>query len=135
MTPQINSLMDEIRRRLEKTEMTAWGPEPTGVPADDSHLAGQPGEGGADNITDVQDSLDLFLSDIADHLQALYELDDEGAYEFIFSVANDLAKEGSLPPVPGDEAPEEEISQWIGAAGSIMFAARVMCAAREQAAE
>jgi hypothetical protein len=90
-----------------------------------------PGDGGADNPPDAGDTLDLYLSNIADLLGLEYDMDDSSAANFIYDVAEELASSGLLPEMPDDDAPAQEIAEWMGKAKSVQFAAMVLKRARE----
>ena len=128
MTPQINTVLDTIRRKMEGME--AFGPEIPGV-MPGSNNASLPGDGGADNITDIEDTFDMFLSDIIDLLMFDSDIGEDEAADFIFYMADSMADEGMLPPMPDDGADEEELAAWMGKAKSIGFSNRVLKAARD----
>jgi hypothetical protein len=132
MNPQINSALDAIRSFLESSEdLAAWGPDLAGV-VDGSHLQGEPGTLGAVNISDAQDALDMYLGDIAVRLQAENEgMSDDDAFDHIFAVAAEMADEGQLDPLPEEDAPDQEVTAWLGQAASVLFGGQVIHAARE----
>lgn len=130
MTPQINGMLAEIRRHMEKQE--SWGPEGGVKPDDDSHTSGEAGDGGAENVSDAQDALDKYLADIADQLTTEFEVSDDDAWDFIGQVASECEDEGELPPMPDYESPDADATLWLGKATSILFAGRVLKTARDQ---
>ncbi len=147
MTPRINDVLANIRHKLEVQESTwrpvdgaaaprneSWGPDVTGV-SDGSFLGGSAGEGGADNVSPAQDQLDEFLNDIAVQLSQAYDVDLEGAFEFIYSVADDMAEQELLPPLPDDDASDEDAGFWQGTAETAGFGQHVMAMARDQFAK
>jgi hypothetical protein len=124
MTPQINAVLDEIRLRLEN----AFGPEaaPTS-----SHAQGEPGDGEAANLTDVEDALDLYLNAMIGKLEQDYDFDEDTAIGLVFDVIEELGEEGLLPPFPEEEATDEMLAAWMGKAKSVGLQARVIEAATE----
>lgn len=130
MTPQINAVLDEIRLRLEN----AFGPEvaSSGV---DSHNKGEPGDGEAENITDVEDALDLYLNSMISKLEAEYDFEEDDAIGLVFDVIDELGEEGLLPPFPEDDATDEMLAAWMGKAKSVGLQARVIEAANEMAVD
>lgn len=129
MTPQINTVLETIRRQLAQTEAT--GPAIPGVSSDDTHLAGEPGSGGADNISDIEDAFDMYISDIVDIIMFETDMADSQATDFVFYMADHLASQGLLPPLPEDESEEQELADWMGKAKSVGFATQVFKAARD----
>jgi hypothetical protein len=129
MTPQINAVLDEIRLRLEN----AFGPE-TASSGSDAHASGEAGEGEAENVTDVEDALDLYLNAMISKLEADYDFEEDDAIGLVFDVIDELGEEGLLPPFPEDEATEQMLATWMGKAKSVGLQARVIEAAIEMSA-
>lgn len=119
MTPSINSVLDTMRKRLV-AENVAWGPESRTDPTNLS--TSKPGEGGAENATDIPDALDKYLAGIAGQLVAHYGKSKDGALSAIMKTARSLASDGTLPSMPSDSADDAEIALWLGKAASIGFA-------------
>lgn len=126
MTPQINAVLDEIRLRLEN----AFGPE-VASSGSGSHNRGEPGDGEAENVTDVEDALDLYLNAMISKLEAEHEFDEDSAIGLVFDVIDELGEEGLLPPFPEEDATDEMLAAWMGKAKSVGLQARVIEAAIE----
>lgn len=129
MNAEMNHLLEQMRTQL-KTEAEsdgeeAWGPESEPEDTDD----GEPGEGGAENENNVSDAFDMYISDMVDDLMEKYELDEDGALDFVFSTADDLAAEGKLPEIPSEEDDAKGLAVWLGKAGSLGFERMVLDAA------
>jgi hypothetical protein len=125
MTPQINTVLQTIRLQLEQT-----GPAIPGV-SGDSFLKGEPGSGGAENISDVEDAFDMYISDIVDIIMFETDMSDTQATDFVFHMADHLSSQGMLPELPEDESDEQELAAWMGKAKSVGFATQVFKAARD----
>lgn len=142
MNKRVNSVLQEVLVRLREQDEDGvdsddkpYGP---GVDADiggASAREAEAGAGGAVNPSDVGDTLDIYLSDIASILEIEYDMDDEDALQFVFSAADEMADEGLLPEMPEDEAEDEEIALWLGTAKTARFGSYVVAKAREMAAE
>lgn len=124
MTPSINNVLSAIRRRLQEEDATAWGPNMTGM-APTNLSGGEPGEGGATNETDIPDALDKYLGGIADQLVSNFGMSEQAAYGKIMATARSLASDGTLPSMPSESSPDQEIAEWMGKAASIGFAQHV----------
>jgi hypothetical protein len=131
MTPQINEVLKQIHRKLE-TE-AAWGPEVPPVDEPGSHYSGAPGDGGAENETDIEDAVDFYFDNIVDRLTQEFGMSDEEGMDLIYSVADDMADEGMIPPMPGEEDDEEAVAAWLGKAKSVMLGNACILAARQRA--
>lgn len=135
MTPRILSVVGGIRRKLElQAESWQLGAPGAEVTEDDdvSHLSGTAGEGGADNVSQAQDQMDMYLSDIADTISQTYGGSFEDALDFLYSVADEMEEQDMLPPLPDDDADDEETGLWLGTAESIGFGQHVLSLAHDQ---
>lgn len=123
MNKLMNESLEEIRVALAaQQEAAAWGPDSD---AQGDTSGGEPGELGATNASSMWDAFDLYVGDIIDDLTELYELSDDEAMDFIFDLADALAEEGQMPPLPElDDA--QEVSAWLGVATSIGFERMVL---------
>jgi len=130
-----NSLLTQIRRRLAEEDGAAWGPEDEQPVV--GHLEGEPGdnETGADNVSDLGDVLDKYLSGIVSALMSSHDLSEDEAFEYIVDVADDLAAQGTLPALPDDDSDLEAYAAWYGQANSVKFDAYVMTAANRDFSE
>ena len=133
MNRRVNSVLTDIRVQLEAEgdSVVAYGP---GVPKNaggDSTADAEAGVGGAVNPSDASDTLDLYLSGIADTLALEYDKDAGAAMSFVFSAASSLASAGLIPKIPSDSAPPEEIAIWLGKAKTCQFSYHVLNKARE----
>jgi hypothetical protein len=125
MTPSVNAVMTKIRTRLqEESDAVAWGPDMTQM-APTNHSKGAPGDGGAENETDIPDALDRYLGGIAQNLIDNYGMSETSAFAKITSTARSLASAGTLPSMPSDSSDDQEIAEWMGKAASIAFAQHV----------
>ena len=122
MNHEINVLLQEVRERLAEVD----APDP------DMHaMDAEPGDLEAENPSEAADDLVKYLERIQDKLLDSFEIDEDTALEFIFSVAGILKDEGLIPPIPKIDDPEVLISEWLGAAKSIGFGAEVFQAAED----
>jgi len=119
MTSKVNAVLEEIRSKLE--EQVAM------------HSDGSAGAGEAENVTDIEDAFDLYLTGIMDALLADFDISEDDAMDFMFSVFDALAEEGMLPPFPDETAPEDQVASWLGTAKSVGAAMHVQQAAEEAA--
>lgn len=126
---EMNSVLDELRVQLMGEGQEAWGPDSV-VQGDTS--GGKSGELGAENSSNIWDAFDFYVGDMVDDLTELYELSDDDALDFIFTVADDLAAENKMPEIPdGDD--EKAVARWLGVAGSMGFERLVLDAAEAEA--
>jgi len=103
------------------------------VPDSDFHGQGEAGDLGAVNISPEQDKLDAYLIGIADVLVQEFEIENDDALEYVFQKAEAMAESGDLPPMPGEESGDQEVSEWIGAAQSWGFSSYVLKQAEAEA--
>jgi hypothetical protein len=129
ITEQAVDLLTKIRIKME----SAWGPEAVDQPANSTAKNASAGDGGADNPTDVNDAMNMYLTNVVDRLMAEFEMSEDDAIEFVFSMSDELAEEGDLPPMPEDEAADQEVSIWLGKANSLGFTGYVLGRARSEA--
>lgn len=135
------TLLERVQERLSSTSEEVQ-PEARGAFAMDeatvSHLEkirayiGEEedvgGEGGADNEPNIDDAFNLYLDGIADSLIEMGYSEDE-AISFVLDVADEMAAEGVLPPMPAEDALEDEVAVWLGTANTVGFANEVLSAA------
>lgn len=115
-------VMTSIRQQMHLRLETAWGPEAVGRPESDVAANAEPGTLGAENPTDVNDSVNQFLDNIAGRLIDEYDFDEDEAADFIFMCADELAGLGSIPD---EDAGDQQMSEWLGRAASVGFAGYV----------
>ncbi len=127
MTPDVNEVLNDIRLELAKSE-AASGPETPEV-KDTSHLAGEPGVGEADNISDANDAVDKFLADVVDQLMLVTGMSEGAAFDFVFDFLDSESVSEHLPAIPDDDADPEELATWLGKAGTLGVAAKIIKAA------
>lgn len=94
MEYQINSMFAEIRSQLEE-DLTRM------------EQASQVEE-------ETTDDLDSYFAHVAEHL--VDSLSPNDALDFVFEQATAAIEDGLLPPIPAEDADEEEIEGWISAA-------------------
>lgn len=123
MQTQINTVLDEIRSKLEEEWATDEELE--------SVSTSTGGEGGAENATDVEDKFSAFMDEIVDALLDRYEADEDDAIGLVFDVIDEMVEEGELDEFPSDEASEEDLAIWMGKATTAGLKARVLQAARD----
>ena len=78
-----------------------------------------------DNGTDVDAALDLYLDSIVERLVEKGATDAE-AVEFVFLVADHLEENGDLPPMPGEDSSDDEVSVWMGTAKTMGFTNKIL---------
>lgn len=115
------ALLERIRTKLEEAHVagTIVGLQALG------------GELGAENPTDEDDALNMYLDTILERLVEEMDLDEDEAMEMIFAMADILAEEGELPEFPSDDSSSEDVSMWLGQAKTIGFERVVLDAAYE----
>lgn len=84
------------------------------------------GESEADNVTDVDDAFDLYLDSLLERMLTALNATEEQATEFIMLMADEMEEEGMMPPMPGIDASDDEVSMWMGAAKTCGFANKVL---------
>jgi hypothetical protein len=132
MNTRVNSVLTDIRVQLEaEGDVVAYGPGTPKNAGGDTTADAEAGVGGAVNPSDVSDTLDLYLSGIADLVALEYGKDAGAAMSFVFSAASSLASAGVIPKIPADSAPPEEIAVWLGKAKTCQFSHHVLTKARE----
>lgn len=132
MDRRINAVLKNIRLTLEQEGADdAYGPGITAAVGGKSTKDAEAGSGGAVNPSNVSDTLDIYVTDIADLISLEYDQPPEKAMTFVFSAADALAKDGVIPELPDDDAPPEEIALWLGKAKSVQFSNHVMQRARD----
>lgn len=125
---QAVDLLTKIRHKME----SAWGPEAVSQPPNSSTQNAEPGELEAENPTDVNDAMNMYLDSAVERLMGEFDMSEDDAIEFIFDCADEMAEDGDLPPLPEDEAPDQEISMWLGKANSVGFVSQCLRSARAQ---
>jgi len=128
---QVVDLLTKIRHKVEMKMESAWGPEAVDQPDSSTAKNAFAGDGGAENPTDVNDALNMYLVNIVDRLMDEFEMGEDEAADFIFSCADELAEDGDLPPMPEDGAADQEVSVWMGKAHTLGFIGYVLGRARD----
>jgi len=134
MNRRLNGILESVRLVIEEDgeeDVVASGPDTPPDVGGDSTADAAAGDGGAVNPSDVGDTLDLYLSEIADLLTIEYDYSDEEAMNFVFNAAATLEDEGKMPTIPDDDATDEQMAEWLGIAKTCMFAGEVLQKARE----
>lgn len=122
MTPQINAVLKDIRAKLEDV----YGPEQIGYQPAPDVTGGVAGSGGAVNVQDATAALDLYMNAIVDRVSAVYGYAEDAATSLVFSVVGELASDGAIPDFPGEDAPTQELADWLGKAKSVGLMAQVL---------
>lgn len=116
MNVQINGVLEQIRAKLQES---AWGtPGTPSMPPDESPVpptAGAPGSKSVD-ADDVEDAFDMYLSGMVDSLMNQYDATDEEAADTVFAAIDQAVSDGKVPPMPEDDASEQEVALWVGKA-------------------
>ncbi len=115
-------MQSKIREQLERLRTTL-----AEEAASDSVHDSEAGEGGAENVSDVNDSFYSYFNDLVDSVLADYEMSEEDAVDAIFSVADSLAADGSLPEIPTEDD-LVATAEWLGKAKSMLFGEMVLAA-------
>jgi hypothetical protein len=141
MNAQINQCLTEVRKTLEadlkemEHDGPAWGPDGGGKSGSDKHMAAEPGEGGADNISYGDQWYDMYMADMVTHLHQMWDMSEDEALSLVWEIAGELHSDGFIPEPPSDDADDEAWSTWIGKAKSAGLHGAVYHAAREKHAE
>jgi hypothetical protein len=123
MNTQINEVLTKMRNKLNGE--AAWESlDATG---------GAAGELEAENVSEANEKVDTYLLDCVEALMGEYDIEEEDAWDFVFSVADMAAEEGLLPELPEEEDTDEALINWLGKAGTVGFKALVLQAAGDQA--
>jgi hypothetical protein len=124
--------LESIRKRLTEND-EAWGPgsDPSAVT---QHAKGSAGEGGAENVSDVNDVFLNYMLSIAMNVASTFDVPEDDAIDYVFDSADAVAEEGSLPFIP-EEDDLAGTAEWIGKATSIVFEDMVMAMAEEEFGE
>ena len=88
------------------------------------------GESEADNETDIADAMDLYLNSLANTLLDQFDASEDEVGEFIVDMAMSMAEDGVMPPFPGEDATDDQMSLWLGAAKTVGFVHEVLKAAQ-----
>lgn len=122
MRADIVEKLQSIRKKLAEQGGEAWGPESE---VDTDHEDSAAGEGGADNVSDVNDTLIDYMLSIAGSLEDEFELDSDTAIDMVFDIADQLGNDGTLPFIP-DESDLEGTALWLGMAKTMGFGEMVL---------
>ena len=120
----IAAKLEALRKRLSEQD-EAWGPD-SNIETD--HEAGEAGEGGAENVSDINDTLIDYMLNLAGSVTDSYDVDEDEAIDFVFDVADQLGEEGSLPFIP-DETDLAGTAAWLGTAKTMGFGDMVLAIA------
>ena len=124
MTLEVNELITSIRDRME-SNLAALGY--------DLQEAGSALPTPDNNTEDgVIDAFETFIGAMADSLLAEYEMSEDEAIDYVFSIADAMAEAGMIPPLPdGDDA--QTLAVWMGKAETAGLAQEVMKSAEADA--
>ena len=75
----------------------------------------------SDNESNVSDSIDLYLAEIADLAAIEYQMDDDATDALIYDTADLMGI-----PIPDEGAIETDVAEWFGKATTQMFAQAVL---------
>lgn len=114
----VSQKLEGIRKRIAEMEGEAWGP--ASAVTDTENGEGEAGEGGAENVSDINDTLINYMLDIAAGIADEYDLDADNAVDYVFDAADAIAEEGSLPFIP-DEEDLAGTAEWLGKAKMLGF--------------
>jgi hypothetical protein len=131
MNSQINSVLEQIRTKLSES---AWGPEiPSAEKGEGGFADSKPGDGGATNNNNIEDSFDQYIDGMVANLLAQYESTPEIAAGVVFDCIEQLVDDDQLPPLPEEGKDEDAVAIWIGKATTMGLQRLVDEYARENA--
>lgn len=122
MQSKISQQLEQLRKTLSEQ---AEG---------ESVADGEAGEGGAENVSDVNDNFYAYIDGIVGSILDEYDVDEEEAVDYVFAVADDLAQAGDLPEIPA----EDDLvgtAEWLGKASSMLFGELVLAAVESEFSE
>lgn len=122
MRADIVEKLQSIRKRLAEQDEEAWGPDSS---VETDHEQSKAGEGGADNVSDVNDVLIDYMLSIAGSLEDEFEIDGDDAVDMVFDIADQLGEDGTLPYIP-DEEDLAGTAEWVGRAKMMGFGEMVL---------
>ena len=133
MRSDLTSKLEQLRKKLTEGE-EAFGPDSDGSVNSADAEDDAAGEGGADNVSPIDALVDEYIGSIVDSMLEEYDIEAEEATDFVLAVAEDLAEDGTLPPVP-DYDDEANAAIWLGKAKSVVLHDLVLAAADAGAEE
>lgn len=122
MRSDIVEKLQSIRKRLAEQDEEAWGPD-SDVETD--HEGGKAGEGGAENVSDINDTLIDYMLSIAGSLEDEFDMDGDTALDMVFDIADQLGEDGTLPYMP-EEDDLAGTAEWLGRAKMMGFGEMVL---------
>ncbi len=84
----------------------------------------------AESLEESSDSLDDFMVESAERVMLETGWDEDAALDLVFEVAESGLEEGVLPEIPTEDAPPEEVAEWLEAANNSGFLLQVIVAAK-----
>lgn len=85
------------------------------------------GDGGVDNLASDAEAFESYIEQTAMGIAARCNVSIEDAIDVLVTVADEMAEDGKLPPMPDpDDATAEELSVWAGAAKSAQLGAEAI---------
>lgn len=123
MRAQVNAVLDEIREKLEGEWATQEEIE--------GHADSEGGEGGAENVSDIEDKFNAFMNDVVDAVLDRYDVKDDDAIALVFDVIDSAVEDEELPDFPDDDASEQEVGVFLGAAQALGLKGMVLQAAKD----
>jgi hypothetical protein len=94
------------------------------------------GDGGVDNANSDADAFEAYIEQTAMGVAARCNISLDAALDAIVTVADQMAEDGMIPPMPDPEdGSPEELSAWAGAAKTAQLGAEVMRFCMERAGE
>lgn len=122
MQSKISQQLEQLRKTLSEQ---AEG---------ESVVDGEAGEGGAENVSDVNDNFYAYIDGIVGSILDEYDVDEEEAVDYVFAVADDLAQAGDLPEIPAEDD-LVATAEWMGKATSMLFGELVLAAVESEFSE
>lgn len=118
MNVQINEMLGQIRAKLAGISLVEADAGEVDVDVPGDSVAGQSkaGTGGAENISDVEDILDMYLSGLVDRLMHKYDVSDEDAADVVFACIDKLVADGVISELPPEDSEERDVAAWVGRA-------------------
>lgn len=120
---RISASLEQLRRALQEKDEEAWGP--SSMTPSEAASESEPGEGEAENASDIPDNFDRYMMGIVDEILSTYDMTADDAIDYTFEVADSLSEDETLPPIPAIED-LEGTAAWLGAAASMQFGQLVL---------
>lgn len=138
MNAEISSRLASLRTLIEGPTSAGDEAHGPGSVQDTEHSNSEAGTGEALNVSDVEDTLNMYMGDIISDILDNYDLNEDEAEEYVFEMIDQAAEEGLIPEFPeedGDEDDNLNLAAWLGAAKSAGLERYIHDCALEDSAE